>query len=231
MPFSVCRFEQRESTNSQVTCHQYPFGPDDFVNDEMSVLGSIDFVALGRLKDSNRCNDSGSTNKGWRSQHSDRWTDQKRFGYRKDSYPMHGRESQNGGYCAYPASGCYPPHHGIHDCPDWHFRGAQGANLERPCSQGSATRKGQDFLIEYKPMGGFQRPLSPPKDLGAQPVAISRRKAKAKLRKRRKKALKAAAKAQAEQGLRTIVTVDDTADSTTEMVHKNFCSLSIFFLN
>ncbi|MCI4394050.1 hypothetical protein PGIGA_G00164390 [Pangasianodon gigas] len=54
---------------------------------------------------------------------------------------------------------------------------------------------------------------------------ISRRKAKAKLRKRRRKALKAAAKALA-QGLSNsnVVTVHGIADSTTERMHKSFCS-------
>ncbi|MCJ8748247.1 hypothetical protein PDJAM_G00162750 [Pangasius djambal] len=57
-------------------------------------------------------------------------------------------------------------------------------------------------------------------------VFISRRKVKAKLRKRRRKALKAAAKALAAQGLSNsnVVTVHSIADSTTERMHKSFCS-------
>ncbi|XP_060755280.1 A-kinase anchor protein 8-like [Neoarius graeffei] len=211
------RSEQRESTKPQVVCHRYPFGPDDFVNDEMSILGSIDFVALGRIRDRNRGADSGSANKGWRSQHHGRWSGQKHFRYRNDSYPVHGRDGQNGGYCAYPESGSYPPHHGVHDRPDWHFKGGQGASFERPFSQGSATRQGPDFHMEYNPnpVGGAQRPLSPPRNLGVHPVSIGRKKANTKSRKRHKKALQAAARAQANQNRHAVVTVKNTADSTT----------------
>lgn len=225
-PLCVCRFRKRESAEPHLRSFPHAqrlYRSDDFVNDEMPAHGSIDFVALnGQRNGDGRCtktqqpSDSSPWWVGQSSRHRGRWADWNRFRHQYDLYPRRDQGGQNGGYSDYTESHYGPPHN-------------QQAHHRRPGSRGSTARNGPDFLNrsgESGPVGDVQRTLSPPcKKLGAQldaqPDAISRKKAKAKLRKQRKRV----EAAKAAQALRTGAAVDSVADPPAERVHQTLYSL------
>ncbi|XP_058237008.1 uncharacterized protein LOC131347125 isoform X3 [Hemibagrus wyckioides] len=172
---------------------QNPCGAGDFVTDEMSGYGGIDFVAVDEFRNGYGFNDSRRSRT-----HRGRWA------------------GRNGGYYERPERGGYPPRHYRRGRRGNLRRHGKGPDI---LSGGSESGPGP----VPGSMGAVQRTFSPTgMDLGAELDYISRRREKDKLRKRRRRALKAAAKAQAAKtaqeapDLRIIATVDEAAGAGTE---------------
>lgn len=168
---------------------QDPCSVDDFVNDEMSGYGGIDFIAVDTFR-----NDSGSRQMGRRSKHRGRWAD---------------RGGRNGRYYNQPESGDYPPHH------KWHVRVGRRDNLSRPRNRPDILSESG----ESAPVGEVQRTFSArPCSVSRRKEKAKLRKRRMRALKAAAKA-QAAQAAQAAPDLYTTVTVDEVSAATTETVH------------